>query len=319
MNCHQMDTILDDHALHSLSAPQRSEADAHLAMCVRCSNAWLGYRVLADDVPGEPRLELFGAVAAYVAAADRPLPLTRRFATWGGVVAAALLVAALASSSLFRYGTAPETTEPVSGPVGDPATGKATQPTDALHVVAGRQYRVLPTRVPTDSAAGKIEVTEFFMFDCLPCFSFEPTLEAWRLRQPGYVEFVRVPAIFKPTALLHAQAFYTAEALGKLDEMRMPLYEEIHLRGNPLATEDAVKTFFGQFGVDGRTFDQAFGSPGVRAKLEHAVQLNQHYGVTATPSVGVNGRYLTNPSMAAPQDLLEVVDALVQVERERQK
>ena len=317
MNCHQMDTILDDHALRSLSAVQRSETDAHLATCVRCSSAWLGHRVLADDLPGEPRLELFGEVAAYVAAADRPRPLTRHFATWAGVVAAALVVAVLASSNLFRYGMAPETTEAGSGLVGDATSSDVAESTATLHIVAGQHYRVLPTPIPTLSGANKVEVTEFFMFDCLPCFSFEPTLEAWHMRLPGYVELVRVPAMFKPTALLHAQAFYTAQALGKLDEMRTPFYEEIHLRGNPLATEAAIKIFFGRFGVDGKTFDQAFNSPGVKAKLEDAVQLNGQYGITATPSVGVNGRYLTNPSMAAPYNLLDVVDALVQAETKR--
>ena len=94
----------------------------------------------------------------------------------------------------------------------------------------------------------------------------------------------------------------------------MSFYEEIHVRGNPLATEAAIKTFFGRFGVDGKTFDEAFDSPGVHAKLQHAVELNRQYGVSATPSIGVNGRYVTDPSMAASHDLLDVVDALVQAE-----
>ena len=52
MNCHQLDTILDDHAAGSLSAAQRSEVDDHLATCARCSDAWLGYRALAADSAG---------------------------------------------------------------------------------------------------------------------------------------------------------------------------------------------------------------------------------------------------------------------------
>jgi protein dithiol oxidoreductase (disulfide-forming) len=312
MNCHQMDTILDDHAVRSLSAAQRSETDDHLTTCARCSNAWLGHRVLAGDSPGEPRPELFSEVAAYVVA-DRPsLTTNRRFASWFGMAAGLLVITVLASTNLFRYDAMPGTADAGRGLVGEAANSDAAGRNDALPIV--QHYRVLPTPLPTVSGANKIEVTEFFMFDCPPCFSFEPTLEAWRLRQPGYVELVRVPAIFKPTAMLHAQAFYTAEALGKLDEMRRPFYEEIHVRGNPLATEAAVKTFFGRFGVDGKTFDEAFNSPGVHTRLQHAVQLNRQYGVSATPSIGVNGRYVTNPSMVASDDLLDVVDALVQAE-----
>jgi thiol:disulfide interchange protein DsbA len=313
MNCHQMDTILDDHAVRALSAAQRSEVDGHLATCARCSSAWLGYRVLAGESPPEPRPELFGEVAAY-AVADRPLTATRRFAAWFGMAAAVLVVAVLASSNLFRYGAIPETAGAGRGPVGEAANSDAAMPKEVLHIVAGQHYRVLPTPVPTVSGANKIEVSEFFMFDCWPCFSFESTLEAWRLRQPTYVELVRVPAMFKPTAMLHAQAFYTAEALGKLDEMWVPFYQEIHVRGNPLATDAAVRTFFGGFGVDGKTFDDTFNSPRVHAKLRYAVQLNREYGVSATPSIAVNGRYVTDPKMAASHDLLDVVDALVQAE-----
>jgi thiol:disulfide interchange protein DsbA len=313
MNCHQMDTILDDHAVRSLSAARRSAADAHLSSCVRCSTTWLAHQLLAGDSPGGARPELFGEIAAHVVA-DRPRMATRRGASWLGLAAAVVVVAVLASSNLFRYGAIPGIAEDGSGREGEAASSDVAAPAGALPIVAGQDYRVLPTAVPTASGANKIEVSEFFMFDCAPCFSFEPMLEAWRLRQPGYVELVRVPAIFKPTAMLHAQAFYTAEALGKLGEMRMSFYEEIHVRGNPLATEAAVKAFFGRFGVDEKSFDDAFDSPGVHAKLRRAVQLNQQYGVTATPSIGVDGRYVTDPSMAASHGLLDVVDALVQAE-----
>src|SRR6476619_2441134 len=111
MNCHQMDSIFDDHGVRSLSAAQRGEVDAHLALCARCGNAWRGYQALAGDAPGEPRPELFAEVAAH-AMADRPLTATRRFGSWLGVVAAALVVTALASFSLFRHGATSETAEP---------------------------------------------------------------------------------------------------------------------------------------------------------------------------------------------------------------
>ncbi len=313
MNCHQMDTILDDHAVRSLSASQRCEVDAHLATCARCSGAWLVHRALAGDSPGAPRPEFFGEAAAYVFA-ERPPAATRRFASWFGLTAVVLVAAVLASSSLFRHGAIPEAGDAERSPVGENASIHVGPPQESAQIVAGQHYRVLPAPVPTASGASKIEVTEFFMVDCLPCFSFEPTLEAWRRRQPGYVELVRVPSMFKPTAMLHAQAFYTAEVLGKLDELRMPFYEEVHARGNPLATADAIEAFFGRFGVDTKTFDEAFNSPGVRAKLQHAVELNRQYGVSATPSIGINGRYITNPSLAGSHVVLDVVDTLVRAE-----
>ncbi len=309
MNCHQMDTILDDHAVRSLSAAQRADVDAHLAKCARCANAWLGHEAVAGDFPGEPRPELFGEMAARTVAA-RSAPASRRFASWFGAVAAVLVVTVLAGYGVFRYAATPGT-EADSRPAGETANSGAPAAKAAAYI-AGRHYRVLATPVATGLGANKIQVAEFFMFGCEHCFSFEPVLDAWRERQPPYVELVRVPAVFNATAQLHARAFYTAEALGKLDEVRMPFYEEIHVRGNALANEGAVKAFFGRFGVDAKSFDAAFNSPGVAARVQHAAELNRQYGVSATPSIGVNGRYVTDPSMVDSGDLLDVVDTLVE-------
>jgi protein dithiol oxidoreductase (disulfide-forming) len=129
------------------------------------------------------------------------------------------------------------------------------------------------------------------------------------------VDLVRVPALFNATARLHAQAFYTAVALDRLDELRAPFFEEIHVRGNPLDTAASIEAFFGRFGVESRAFRDAFNSVGVYRALERAEALNRAYGVDATPSLGINGRYLTDPSMAGSADaVFEIVDELVETE-----
>jgi thiol:disulfide interchange protein DsbA len=182
--------------------------------------------------------------------------------------------------------------------------------------VAGRDYERLPVPVPTASAEGRIEVCEFFIFWCTHCFAFEPELEAWSQGKPEYVDLVRVPALFNAAAVLQAQAFYTAEALGLIDEMRRPFYDEIHVRGNPLASRRDIQEFFTRnFGVTEARFDEVFDSFGVRANLDRAEDLNRRYRVSATPSIGVNGKYLTNASMTGTNEaMLEVVDSLVEAE-----
>jgi thiol:disulfide interchange protein DsbA len=120
--------------------------------------------------------------------------------------------------------------------------------------------------------------------------------------------------MFNPAARLHARAFYTAEALGMLDTMRAELYDEIHLRGNTLDSRALVAEFFGRFGVDQAAFDATFDSSDVEARLERAFALSREYGIQATPTIVVAGRYSTNPTRARSR-MLEVVDQLVGDER----
>jgi thiol:disulfide interchange protein DsbA len=182
-------------------------------------------------------------------------------------------------------------------------------------LVAGIQYERLPVPAPTSVLAGRIEVDEFFMFGCGHCFAFEPQFVAWSEAQPANVEIVRVPALFNATARLHARAFYTAEALGVLDALIEPFYAAIHVRGNALATEADLREFFARLGIAGDRFDAAFGSAVVAARLAEAERLNRAYRVDATPSIGVNGKYLTNAAMVGSTEaLLETVDALVEFE-----
>jgi thiol:disulfide interchange protein DsbA len=62
--------------------------------------------------------------------------------------------------------------------------------------------------------------------------------------------------------------------------------------------------------VDGPAFAAAFDSPRVDERLQQALALAREYGIDATPSLVVAGRYKTNPAMAG-STLFAVVDELV--------
>jgi thiol:disulfide interchange protein DsbA len=148
------------------------------------------------------------------------------------------------------------------------------------------------------------------MYLCFPCSAVEPELERYRTAALGRVALTRVPAVFNSEAELHARAFYAAEALGKLDAMHAAFYDEIHVRGNRLASRTALADFFARFGVDAPAFAAAFDSPRVETRLQQALALAREYAIDATPSLVVAGRYKTNPAMAGAA-LFAVVDELV--------
>jgi thiol:disulfide interchange protein DsbA len=239
---------------------------------------------------------------------------------WPAAGMAAAVVVVLAIAGILRPGAVP----PAAGDV--PATSAvaaspiqvepSSLPAGGRDFVAGVHYERLAEPVPTATGADTIEVCEFFLFTCSPCFSLEPMLAAWSERQPDDVRLVRVPAIWNALARLHAQAFYAAEELGVLDALIEPMFSEIHERGNDLTTVDEVRAFFVSQGVTAAEFDRAFESRGVAARIRQAQELNRLYGVDSTPTVTVNGRFVTGPTMAGSYAaIFDVVDALVESER----
>jgi thiol:disulfide interchange protein DsbA len=187
--------------------------------------------------------------------------------------------------------------------------------TPSARYVAGVHYERLPVPAPTSAADGQIEVCEFFMFGCVHCYDFEPILTSWVDAHSEVVDFVRVPALFNEVAVLHAQAFYTAEALGAADEFVGPFYTAIHERGLSMSSVTDIRDFFVAHGIDAARFDATFDSDAVRGDLRRAAELNRLYRVDATPTIGVAGKYRTNASMAGSNEaMFEVVDALVDAE-----
>ncbi len=197
------------------------------------------------------------------------------------------------------------------------ATDSGGAPTTGRFELGRHYLRLSPTQ-PTSSSPDRVEVCEVFWYGCPHCFTFDPLLERWREAQPEHVSFVRVPAVWNPLLVLHARAFYTAEALGKGGEMHAEFFAEIHERRNMLDTEPKLEAFFARFGVEPAAFKAAFDSVGVQIKLQRADELNRRYRIEGVPTIVVNGKYTTGAEEAGSfEELLALVDELVAAEQGR--
>jgi protein dithiol oxidoreductase (disulfide-forming) len=180
----------------------------------------------------------------------------------------------------------------------------------------GTHYERLSPTQPTSSSPGQVEVAEVFWYGCPHCAAFEPYLKSWEAQKADYVNFVRIPAVWNPLVQLHARAFYTAEALDKVEAMHSAFFTEIHDNGNFLDSKEALAEFFGRFGVDAETFEETFESFAVHTKLQRADELSRRYRITSVPAIVVNGKYTTNASMAGGYDqLMVLIDELAASER----
>jgi thiol:disulfide interchange protein DsbA len=171
-------------------------------------------------------------------------------------------------------------------------------------LVEGVQYKTLKPAVPTNVAPGKVEVVEVFWYACGHCYLLEPKLAAWDKKgKPAYVELVRMPAVWNDLLKLHARLFYTIEILGK-PQLHDEAFREINVKRNRLDTPEKIEAFFTSRGVSKAEFDKAFAGFAVESKLAKAADLNRRYRIVSTPTVIVNGKYVTDAAMAGGEEQL---------------
>jgi thiol:disulfide interchange protein DsbA len=174
----------------------------------------------------------------------------------------------------------------------------AGPPTSAQFREGANYQKIVPAQ-PTSVAPGKVEVAEVFWYGCAHCFSLEPAIKSWRDDgAPPYVEFVRIPAMWNDITRMHARVYFTAQALGKLDQLHPLIFREIHVNGNQLNTHDRISAFFTEHGVSAEDFDKTFSSFAVENQLQRADFLNRRFRVDSVPLVVVNGKYKTDLSSA---------------------
>ena len=178
---------------------------------------------------------------------------------------------------------------------------------------------VTPAQQP-DVKPGQIEVIEFYWYGCPHCFALEPYVEAWEKQGlPKNVVFKRVPAAMKDSEFyVDAQATFVADILGVGEKIREPFFNAIHLDGNDaLRTDkDAIRTFFGKYGVKPADFDTTWDSFGVQSRLAQAQQLGDRYQVQGVPTIIVNGKWKTGAGyQMAPPDIMKCVEFLIAKEQ----
>ena len=189
----------------------------------------------------------------------------------------------------------------------------AKAPVEGVHYV--RLAEPAPAGPP-----GKIEVIEFFWYECPHCNAFEPALEAWTKQQPDDVAFRRVPVWFREEPFSAQQRlFYALEALGVLSTLHRKVFYAIHGERVRMRTPEDFSAFALKNGIDPLKFIAAYNAFGVQSKALQARQIASAYKIDAVPAMGVQGRYYTNGTLAntgasaagSVDRMLGVVDMLV--------
>ena len=172
---------------------------------------------------------------------------------------------------------------------------------------------------PQPVASGeRIEVIEFFWYGCPHCYNLQPALEAWIKRKPADVELRRIPAAFRESWLPHARIYYTLEALGETERLHQSVYTALHQNKESLMNANETADWAARNGIQPSQWLAAYNSPEVTRKVESSKELTKTYSVPGTPSLVVDGRYLTSSGMAESMSaLIQTLEGLIVMARDR--
>ena len=177
---------------------------------------------------------------------------------------------------------------------------------------AGTDYLVLSKPITTDAAKGKVEVLEFFWYNCPHCNSFEPKLSAWSKKLPKDVEVKRVPVRFRAEFEPQQRAYYVLEALGKVEELQGKMFAAIHTERQTLTTLEPLLGWAEKNGIPKKQFTDLYNSFTVIGKARRAAQLQEQFKVEGVPALCVAGRFYVDGSLAGSMErALQVVDFLL--------
>ena len=192
-----------------------------------------------------------------------------------------------------------------------PVAGRAA-PIDLLE---DADYRVIPQQPTADPR--RVEVVEFFYYGCRWCNEFEPYLDEWLRRKPADVDFFRQPALRSARWETLTAGYYALEAVGALPRLHALVFRAYHRNDLDLESRAELLKWVEKQGLDRKRFEEALSSEAVRGKVDAARVLTDRYEIESTPSVVVDGRYLTSSGMAGGvAQLMDVVEQLIVLARE---
>jgi thiol:disulfide interchange protein DsbA len=186
----------------------------------------------------------------------------------------------------------------------------------------GAEYTTLKTPQPVQAQGKKVEVIEFFMYHCPACYALEPAMLEWVKKQGDNIVFRRIHLPLTGENDPEAHLFLTLEAMKLEESLHAKILSTWHVERRRLKSDADNLDWAVKNGIDKDKFLAVYNSFSIVTKLKNAGRVAGTYEVTSTPTLIVDGRYSTNPSMVdasnpgiprqkLDQATLQVLDALV--------
>jgi len=190
------------------------------------------------------------------------------------------------------------------------------------------EYTELSAPQPSQTAGKKVEVIEFFMYHCPFCHALEPVLEQWVRKQGDNIIFKRIHIPYQGANDPEAHLFLTLQAMGKSEMYQSTVLAAVaeivrRKRSETLSEQEVLDVAYKLPGIDKTRLMETWNSFGVKTMLGRLPGIvGNGYKVKSTPTVVVDGKYVTSPGQVSDitrtrnqqqlfQENMQVLDALV--------
>jgi thiol:disulfide interchange protein DsbA len=163
----------------------------------------------------------------------------------------------------------------------------------------------------------RIEVIDFFFYGCQYCNELLPRLERWRKNKPADVVYRHIPVVRHDSWVPLAKTYFTLEAMGEVERLHAAVFHGYHVEDLYMSQEKVISEWAAKHGLDRDKFMAIYRSDETRQKVERARKLTGDYDIQGTPSLVVDGKYLTDGSSAKTIDILDRMIRLARQQREK--
>ena len=163
--------------------------------------------------------------------------------------------------------------------------------------VQGEDYTLLSPPQPTVSGK-KVEVIEFFAYDCPHCYALDRPLTEWAKADADKIVFKRVHVSPNGEPTPQQRLYYTLDAMGKAEEYQSRVLYAMHVQHVRLNTDDDVIDFMVRSGIDRNKFNEIYNSFSVQTKMQRSLQMMSSYQIHSWPTIVIDGKYVTSPALA---------------------
>lgn len=184
-------------------------------------------------------------------------------------------------------------------------------PTGAgAQLVEGRDYIAIGPHAVEPGP--RIEVIEFFYYGCHTCYLLEPLLQDWVRQHASEIDFRLVPALGRRAWVPLSDLFFTLDSLGVLPQLHDQVYVAIHEQDRRLISPGEQIRWAAEQGLDPGKFESVLKSDATLIATQRARDATLAYGIEATPSIVVDGRYLTTGELIGRASrVFQVLDGLL--------
>jgi thiol:disulfide interchange protein DsbA len=162
----------------------------------------------------------------------------------------------------------------------------------------------------------KIEVIDFFFYGCQFCNDLLPRLERWRQGKPADVELRHIPVVRHDSWVPLAKTYFTLEAMGEVERLHSAVFHGYHVEDLYMSQEKVIAEWAAKHGLDRDKFMAIYRSDETRRKVERARRQTLEYDIQGTPTLVVDGRFLTDGSSAKT---IDVLDRMIRSAREQRE